>query len=107
MKFLPRAATFAAVTFCAGALANAATLDMTPEPQQVIQAVNVSELDTVPALHGAAAQTTPAKAGEVVQPLPDAALQEDEDFATLSAAVAAQEAAPDRNEELNCLATGI
>ena len=105
MKFLPRAATFAAVTFCAGALANAATLDLTPEPQQVIQAVNVSEQDTVPTLHGAAVSAP--KAGEIVQPLPQAALQDDEDFATLSAAVAAQEATPADGSELNCLATGI
>ncbi|MGK6354197.1 cell wall hydrolase [Sphingomonas sp. DT-207] len=46
--------------------------------------------------------------GEIVQPLPEAALQEDQDYATLSAAVDAHDdldAAADR--ELNCLAVGV
>ena len=50
MKFIHRAAGFAAVTFCAGALANAATLDMTADAQDApVQLVNVQNLQQVPA----------------------------------------------------------
>ncbi|MCD2323516.1 cell wall hydrolase [Sphingomonas sp. IC-56] len=45
--------------------------------------------------------------GEIVQPIPQDAVQEDEDFASLSAAVAAQDAQADPSDELECLAVGI
>jgi len=110
MKFLPRAATFAAVTFCAGALANAATLAAAPAVQDMpAEAVNPREQAVVPAPQAEAAPLVYAKPAEIVQPLPEAALQEDQDFATLSAAVEAHyddlDAAADR--ELNCLAVGV
>lgn len=106
MKFMPRAATFAVVTFCAGALANAATLDAGLVSQEApVQAVNLQEHHVVPAPRIAA---QPLKqAGEIVQPLPQAALQEDQDFASLSAAVAAHEGDAGADSELNCLAVGV
>jgi cell wall hydrolase len=107
MKFMPRAATFAAVTFCAGALANAATLDAGQVRQEApVQAVNLQEHHVVPA-PAIVAQPVLKQDGEIVQPLPQAALQEDQDFATLSAAVAAHDDAGVADAELNCLAVGV
>ena len=107
MKFMPRAATFAAVTFCAGALANAATLDAGQVAQGAqVQAVNTQEHHVVPA-PAIVAQPVLKQDGEIVQPLPEAALQEDQDFATLSAAVAAHEGDANADSELNCLAVGV
>jgi spore germination cell wall hydrolase CwlJ-like protein len=107
MKFLPRAATFAAVTFCAGALANAATLDANPLPaaqDASVKQVNVSQPQEVPAPQTAAAP----QQGAIVQPLPQDQIDEDADYASLSAAVESQEAdAADADQELTCLATGI
>ena len=109
MKFLPRAATFAAVTFCAGALANAATLDVNPLPaaqDAPAQQINVSPRQDVPAPQTAAASQQDAR--EIVQPLPQDQIEEDADYASLSAAVASQEADQDvADRELTCLATGI
>ncbi len=45
------------------------------------------------------------RSAEIVQPLPEA--DEDDDFATLSAAVAAQDAPAEFDRELNCLAVGV
>ena len=107
MKFMPRAATFAAVTFCAGALANAATLDADLVSQEApVQAVNIQEHHVVPA-PTIVAQPVLKQDGEIVQPLPEAALKEDQDFASLSAAVAAHEDEGVANAELNCLAVGV
>lgn len=107
MKFMPRAATFAAVTFCAGALANAATLDAGLVSQEApVQAVNPQEHHVVPA-PAIAAQPVLKQDGEIVQPLPEAALKEDQDFASLSAAVAAHEDDASADAELNCLAVGV
>jgi spore germination cell wall hydrolase CwlJ-like protein len=107
MKFMPRAATFAAVTFCAGALANAATLDANMVSQEApVQAVNTQEHHVVPA-PTIVAQPVLKQDGEIVQPLPEAALKEDQDFASLSAAVAAHEGGADADAELNCLAVGV
>lgn len=106
MKFTPLAAMIAAVTLCAGALANAATLDAisdAPAPIQSIQ--NAPEPQTVPAPQPAALVIQ--NSGEIVQPIPQAAVQEDQDFASLSAAVAAQDAQADPSDELECLAIGI
>ena len=106
MKFMPRAATFAAVTFCAGALANAATLDAGLSSQEApVQVVNPQEHHVVPAPQIAAQPIQ--QDGEIVQPLPQAALQEDQDFASLSAAVDAHDDAGVANAELNCLAVGV
>ncbi|AJP73590.1 cell wall hydrolase [Sphingomonas hengshuiensis] len=108
MKFLPRAATFAALTFCAGALANAATLDPTQAVQQpVVDSINPQEHHVVPAQQGVAASLPATQDGEIVQPLPQAALAEDQDFETLSAVVAAQDAPESPTSELNCLAVGV
>ncbi|WP_448662757.1 cell wall hydrolase [Sphingomonas sp. CJ20] len=108
MKFLPRVATFAAVTFCAGALANAATLDptMTAQPASV-QSVNTQEHHVVPPQLAVAATLPEKQDGEIVQPLPQQALQEDQEFESLSAVVAAQDAPESLSSELNCLAAGI
>lgn len=108
MKFLPRVATFAAVTLCAGALANAATLDTTSLPaaqDAPIKLVNVSQSQDVPAPQSAAASQQGN--GEIVQPLPQDQIQEDADYASLSAAVASQEGEDASDRELTCLATGI
>lgn len=111
MKFLPRAATFAAVTFCAGALANAATLDANPltlAQSAPVQQINVSQPQEVPAPQAAAAP----QQGAIVQPLPQQDQVEDDadvEYASLSDAVASQEdeAVADADRELNCLAIGI
>lgn len=107
MKFLPRAASFAAVTFCVGALAHAATPAVQAVQVTPVQANNTPGQTVVPAVT-AQGQVIHKQEGEIVQPLPEAALQEDQDFATLSAAVDAHDdmgAAADR--ELACLATGV
>ncbi|MDV3458583.1 cell wall hydrolase [Sphingomonas sp. HF-S4] len=95
------------MTFCAGALANAATLDIDLTAQDApVQAINTQEHHVVPA-PAITAQPVLKQDGEIVQPLPQAALQEDQDFATLSAAVAAHEGGADTDAELNCLAVGV
>lgn len=107
MKFLPRAASFAAVTFCVGALAQAATPAVQAVQVTPLQANNTPGQTVVPAVT-AEGQVIHKQEGEIVQPLPEAALQEDQDFATLSAAVDAHDdmdSAADR--ELACLATGV
>lgn len=104
MKFWTRAATVTALTFCAGALANAATLDLDLVAQDApLQANNQQAQVLVPA----PAATTQASPGEIVQPLPQAAIEEDQDFATLSAAVAAHEVPTVSDDEINCLAAGV
>lgn len=104
MKFLPRAAVLAAVTFCAGALANAATLEASDVLQDApLQQNNVQEHHVVPAL------PVPA-----VQPSSEATVQQltatdsdDAEYSTLSAAVAAQDAPGAADSELHCLAVGV
>lgn len=110
MKFLPRAATFAAVTFCAGALANAATLDANPltvAQDAPVKQFNVSQPQDVPAPRTAAA----SQQGEIVQAIPQDQVEDGDDaeYASLSDAVASQEdeAVADADRELTCLATGI
>jgi spore germination cell wall hydrolase CwlJ-like protein len=108
MKFLPRAVVLSAVTFCAGAFANAATLDPSlNQPglgQDVpVQTINPQDHHVVPAPAATVAAIAPP--AEIVQPLPE--VSEDDDFATLSAAVAAQDAPASLNSELNCLAVGV
>lgn len=108
MKFLPRAATFAVVTFCAGALANAATLNIQPSSQDLqAQAINGPDQAKVPANQAVEQAVVNRQAGEIVQPLPQAALQEDQDFASLSAAVDAHVGEGSDDEELRCLASGV
>jgi spore germination cell wall hydrolase CwlJ-like protein len=108
MKFTPLAAMIAAVTLCAGAITNAATLDLTTAAQAVpVQyQQNTPEPQTVPTPEPATALVL-QQSGEIVQPIPQDAVQEDEDFASLSAAVAAQDAQLDPSDELECLAVGI
>ncbi len=106
MKFIHRAAGFAAVTFCAGALANAATLDVTNTVQDApVHQVNVQNLQQVPAPAPQAAPTPVQEKTEIVQPIPNA--DADEDFDSLSDAVAAQDAPASLDRELNCLAVSI
>jgi spore germination cell wall hydrolase CwlJ-like protein len=108
MKLTPLAATIAAVTFCAGAFANAATLDTTFAAQDAqAQVNNIQDHHVVPAPQIQAAPLPQEDAGAIVQPLPQAAVQEDQDFATLSAAVAAQDAPAELDRETHCLAAGI
>jgi spore germination cell wall hydrolase CwlJ-like protein len=103
MKFVKRTAAIAVVTLFASALANAATLDATMNQDAPVQVVNVQEHHVVPPAQDAAAPIP--HSAEIVQPVP--AVTEDEDFATLSAAVAAQDAPAALDSELNCLAVGV
>lgn len=104
MKFLPRAAVLAAVTFCAGAFANAATLDASLLQDVPAQAINTQDRSVVPA--PATSMVVIPQSAEIVQPLP-AEDPDDADFATLSAAVAAQNTPASLTSELNCLAVGV
>ncbi len=104
MKFLPRAVTFTAVTFCAGALANAATLQVSPDPQSLpVQVQNTQEQHVVPTPQATVPAPPPT---EIVQPIP-AADSDDAEFNSLSAVVAAQDAPDASSDELKCLATAI
>ncbi|MCW3846812.1 cell wall hydrolase [Sphingomonas sp. LB-2] len=102
MKFIARAAIFAAVTFGAGALANAATLDLGSAPADLLfQQLNEPSPLGVPAQ----GQPAMAKPAEIVQPLPVKA--EPAAYTTLSAAVDAQDMPEGVDSELNCLAVGV
>jgi spore germination cell wall hydrolase CwlJ-like protein len=103
MKLIHRVAAFATVTFCAGALANAATLDVTLNQDSPVQMVNSLEHQVVPT-PAAQAAPLPIK-GEIVQQIPNA--DADEDFDSLSEAVAAQDAPASLSSELNCLAVSV
>ncbi|NYT41647.1 cell wall hydrolase [Sphingomonas sp. R-74633] len=103
MKLIHRVAAFATVTFCAGALANAATLDVTLNQDSPVQMVNSLEHQVVPT-PAAQAAPLPIK-GEIVQQIPNATA--DEDFDSLSEAVAAQDAPASLDSELNCLAVSV
>ncbi|MDF2384479.1 cell wall hydrolase [Nostoc ellipsosporum NOK] len=95
------------MTFCAGALANAATLDMTANLQDApVQQVNVQNLQQVPAPAPQAAPTPIQEKTEIVQPIPNADA-DDDDFASLTEAVAAQDAPASLDSELNCLAVSV
>ncbi len=114
MKFLPRAATFAAVTFCAGALANAATLNLSPLPQQEAKTQTTVQPAPAQVQNVPPSQQVPAPQAAVEQQGSDA---EDDatpeyatpEYATLLDAVAAQEdvSALQEDRELRCLATGV
>jgi len=104
MKFMPRAAVFAAVFLCVGALANAATPETGGSAQDApVQQNNVSEHHLVPMLPVEAA-ALPQEATVQQLPAPDADTAE---YSTLSAAVAAQDASGAADSELNCLAVGV
>lgn len=103
MKFMPRAAFLAAVTFCAGAIANAAPVDPTWGQDVPGQVKNTQDHHVVPAPEATAVKIP--QSAEIVQALPEA--EDEDDFATLSAAVAAQDAPPALDSELNCLAIGV
>ena len=109
MKFLPRAATFAAVTFCAGALANAATLNLSPLPQQEAKLQATVQPAPAQIQNVLASQQVPAPQAAVEQQGTDAEDDATPEYATLSDAVAAQEdvAALEEDRELRCLATGV
>lgn len=101
MKFMPRAAVLAAVIFCAGALANAATPETGEAVQDApVQQNNVSEHHLVPVLPNQAA-ALPAEAAS------QASAADPAEYSTLSAAVAAQDAPGIADRELNCLAVGV
>jgi spore germination cell wall hydrolase CwlJ-like protein len=97
MKFLPRTAVFAVVTLCAGAFAHATTLDTSALQAQPIQQVNAQEQQIVPRQSDVDARSASAVA-KPTQPI---------EYATLSAAVAAQDAPGAADRELNCLAVGV
>lgn len=106
MKFLPRAATFAAMTFCAGALANAATLNLAPLPQQAQQVQAIVQTAPAQAENALAVQQVPAPQAAVEQQGETATTE----YASLSDAVAAQQdvaTAMEDDRELRCLATGV
>lgn len=107
MKFLPRAVTFAAVTFCAGALANAATLNLAPLPQQAQQVQATVQTAPVQVENAPSVQQVPAPQAAIEQQGSDTVTPE---YASLSDAVAAQQdvaAALEEDRELRCLATGV
>lgn len=97
MNFLHRAAIIAAVTFCVGTLANAATPDAKALQDVSLQQSNPQEHHLVPMLPSVAETLRPADA-QPEQPAPE--------FASLSAAVAAQDASG-ADGELRCLAVGV
>jgi spore germination cell wall hydrolase CwlJ-like protein len=106
MKFISRAAVFAAVTFGVGAIANAATLDLGSVQQDPpIQQLNVQEHHIVPVALPQVQAPAPVKTAEIVQPLPEA--EETASYSTLSDAVAAQDMPEDADSELHCLAVGV
>lgn len=104
MKFFARAAILAAVTFGAGALANAATPALSVDPQDLQSEVNNSQTAVAVPLQDAALRFAPK--AEIVQTIAKAE-PEDQDFNSLTAAVAAQDAPGEMTSELNCLAIGI
>jgi len=83
------------VTFCAGALANAATLDPSMMQSQPIQELNAPGQQIVPTQQAADAASAASQ------------LADTDAFATLSAAVAAQDMPSAADSELNCLAVGV
>ena len=102
MKFIARAAIFAAVTFGAGAFAHAATLDLGSSTADLLfEQLNEPAAIAVPAPQVQFA----AKPAEIVQPLP--AKTEPATYTTLSDAVAAQDMPADADDELHCLAVGV
>ena len=106
MKFIARAAIFAAVTFGAGAFANAATLDLGSSSADLLfQQLNEPTAPAVPAPKVQFA----AKSAEIVQPLPakPEPKAETASYTTLSDAVAAQDMPADADDELHCLAVGV
>ncbi len=109
MKFLPRAATFAAVTFCAGALANAATLNLNALPQQEAKIQATVQPAPAQVQNVLASQQVPAPQAAVEQQGTDTQDGSNTEYATLSDAVAAQEdiATLEEDRELRCLATGV
>ena len=105
MKFLPRAAFFAPVSLCVGALANAATPQTGPQTATAVQEVPVPQ-NNAPEHHLVPTLPVEAAALPAVQPVQTADADTAE-YATLSAAVAAQDAPGTADSELNCLAVGI
>lgn len=114
MKFITRAAVFAAVTFGVGAIAHAASLEQgNVKKDGPVQQLNVQEHHLVPLLPAPTPTAVPvvmAKPAEIVQPLPEAkpeAKIETVSFSSLSDAVAAQDMPEDVDSELHCLAVGV
>jgi spore germination cell wall hydrolase CwlJ-like protein len=101
MKLVHRAAVFATVTFCAGALADAATLDPSVVQNQPIQELNAPDPVKVPPQQDADAALAATR--QAATP----ALADAQEYATLSAAVAAQDMPSAADRELNCLAVGV
>jgi spore germination cell wall hydrolase CwlJ-like protein len=114
MKLMPRAATLAAVTFCVGTIANAATIDTNDlagkDNSPKVETVNAVEQHIVPLFPQV---VTPNAKGEIVQPIPAPAADVAEvpaanlHYASLSDAVAAQAMPEGADAELHCLAVGV
>lgn len=106
MKFLPRAAILAAVTFCVGLFADATALRATPLAQDLVTQGNKPQnRDVVPSPSANVAPTLLSE--DIVQPVQDEEAQAEE-FATLHAAVEAQDVSnAHKDEELKCLAVGV
>ncbi|UYY76271.1 cell wall hydrolase [Sphingomonas sp. R1] len=95
------------MTFCAGALANAATLNLAPLSQQAQQVQATVQTAPIQAENASPAQQVPAPQAAVEQQGDDDISPE---YASLSDAVAAQQdaaAALKEDRELRCLATGV
>ena len=103
MKFITRAAVLAAVTFCAGAFAHAATIEASAPEGETLQQNNPQDHHLVPVLP----QVSQISGTEIVQPLPAAEEAPAPAYASLSAAVADQDHPGDADRELHCLAVGV
>ncbi len=105
MHFMPRAAILAAVTFCAGTLANAATLDPTVAFDVPLQQLNLHDHPIVPqSIPAPSATETP---GSTPAPAPVPATAASAEYETLSDAVASQESTDTAEAEVHCVAVGV
>lgn len=112
MSLVARAATFAAVTFCAGFLLGTTTPGFAQELHHTpITTLNALTLPQVPMTAATqevdqpqAATASPALLQ--IQPLPVATTSDDDDFDSLSDAVAAQDHQLE-DREMRCLAAGV
>ncbi|WP_245824790.1 cell wall hydrolase [Sphingomonas azotifigens] len=97
------------MTFCAGALANAATLNLNALPQQEAKIQATVQPAPAQVQNVLASQQVPAPQAAVEQQGTDTQDGSNTEYATLSDAVAAQEdiATLEEDRELRCLATGV
>ncbi|URW75264.1 cell wall hydrolase [Sphingomonas donggukensis] len=115
MSLVARAATFAAVTFCAGFLLGTTTpgfaQELSPVQMSTLNALAVPQVPTIQSPAAVPQDAAPAVARPAVvqvQPIPTetATAPDEEDFDSLSEAVAAQDHAIE-DREMRCLAAGV